>query len=71
MLREIMSVQGYDLAEDELKDHCEYLIDKGCAEKKKIGEKPPYLNKYKILAKGIDVLEGQEKIAGIGISAGR
>jgi len=68
MLQEILSVQGYDLTAEEMKDELEYLIDKDCAEKQKIGMR---LNKYRILARGIDALQGQEKIPGIGIIAGK
>jgi len=68
MLQEILSVQGYDLTAEEMKDELEYLIDKGCAAKERIDTR---MNKYRILATGIDALNGEIKIPGIGIIAGK
>jgi hypothetical protein len=67
MLRELMSVQGYDLSSEELKDYCIYLVDGeiGCIEMVRLGKTPPYVYKYRITAKGVRVLEGDEIIKGI------
>ena len=56
MAQELLSVQGYDLPVEEMKDHLEYLLDKGCVEKVKVGDRPPQISKYRILARGIDAL---------------
>ena len=68
MILEVMNVQGYELTLDEIKDELEYLIDKKTAEKQKVGVR---VNKYRITAIGVDVIDGQIKIAGIGVSAGK
>ena len=72
MMRKLLSLQGYDLSDEELRDCAIYLQDNtiGCAEDKKIGEKAPYIYKYRITARGVQVLEGEIKVRGIGIYAG-
>jgi hypothetical protein len=67
MLQELMSVQGYDLSTEDLKDYCIYLFDNeiGCIDMVKLGKTPPYVYKYRITAKGVRVLEGDEIIKGI------
>lgn len=71
MLREILSTQGYDLDEDELLNFCRYLRDEKCLEIERVGDRPPYVMKSKILPRGVRVIEGEENLVGVGIGSGR
>jgi hypothetical protein len=69
MLRKLLTAQGYPLTENELKEFCLYLWDPeiGCLDLKKTGDFAPYVYKYRITAKGVRAVEGEEKIVGVGI----
>ena len=66
-LREILSTWGHDLSDLELRRHCVYLADPEirCLEIDKVGKKPPYIYRYRIMAKGVRVIEGEETVPGI------
>lgn len=70
LLRRLLANQGYPLEIHDLRDYMVYLQDReiGCTETKKENDLPPFLYKYRITAKGVRALEGDQKVPGIGLS---
>lgn len=66
-LREILSTWGDDLSELEIRRHCVYLADPEikCIEIEKLGKSGVYLYRYRIMARGTRVVEGEEKVPGV------
>lgn len=69
MLQRLLSAQGYDLTQEDIRAHCVYLADEeiGCVEQGRLGEYSPFIYRYRIKARGVRVATGEEKVPGVGL----
>ncbi len=69
MLQRLLSAQGYDLTQEDIKAHCVYLADPeiGCVEQSRAGDHAPFVYRYRIRAKGQRVATGEERAPGVGL----
>ncbi len=69
MLQKLLSQQGYDLTQEELKTVCVYLADPEihCLEIHRENDMAPHVYKYRITARGVRVAGQEERAPGVGI----
>ena len=67
-LREILAIRGDSLTLLDVRRHCYYLADKeiACVELEEIEEGGQNMYRYRVTARGTRVVEGEEKVPGIG-----
>lgn len=69
MLQRLLSDQGYDLTKEEIRSYCVYLADPeiACMQIQRDGDHAPFVYKYRITARGVRAVNGEEKFPGVGL----
>ena len=69
MLQKLLSAQGYQLTQEDIRTFCVYLADDeiGCLEQNRQNDHAPFVYRYRIKAKGVRVATNEEKAPGVGL----